>query len=726
MKNLKSILINTFIFLWVTGFSQKNSSLIEVTDLLKIKSVGALNLSKDGSKLAFTVTSIIPNDKMKGDYSYQTQIHYLLTLTQQPPQQLTFQKEGAAQPTWSPDGSMLAFVRRVDNKPQIFLLSMNGGEAQQLSFSKHGASNPLWSADGTKILYRSDIDLYTLIDDTILNPQHQVPEWSFEKPGFENNNFLRSSKDIKADADGSLTQIRAYLKKNADDNKSEVLDLLNFQNESQLSSDLEFSVFFWIDINLKNEPQQLKLPLFYNFNSLEILPDGNRILFSADYYDGKHHPNRILPNQILISDLEGNNILKILSDSQRNYSAATVSPNGQYLGFTYNTPLQVGVDTLAIIPINGSFKEKTIFDLDRNKASVKWSKDGQYLFVTAQSNGGIPLYKINITSKKMEKLGNPDAGIYNFVVSSQAVFYAKTQISNVWDVYQADLNLNQEVQRTKLNEWILTKRLSIPKKFSFKNDLGLEVEYWVMPPTNLDSFPNKKFPVILEIHGGPTAMWGPGEASMWHEYQYFCSRGYGVVYGNPRGSGGYGNSFVRANIMDWGKGPSKDVLTYLDKALNDFNWADKNNLFVTGGSYAGYLTAWIIGHDKRFNAACSQRGVYDLATFFGEGNAWRLVPIYFGGYPWEPKVKAVLQRESPITYVDQITTPYIIFHGANDRRTGFVQSEMMYRSLKVLNRPVEFVVHWGATHEITRSGDNRQRIDQMLRTFEFFERWLKK
>jgi dipeptidyl aminopeptidase/acylaminoacyl peptidase len=111
-------------------------------------------------------------------------------------------------------------------------------------------------------------------------------------------------------------------------------------------------------------------------------------------------------------------------------------------------------------------------------------------------------------------------------------------------------------------------------------------------------------------------------------------------------------------------------------------------------------------------------------TFFGEGNAWRLVPNYFGGYPWQPEVQKLLQRESPLSYVSEITTPYLIFHGDNDRRTGFVQSEMLYRSLKVLGRPVEYVRHPGGTHELTRSGNNRQRIDQMLRTYEFFERYI--
>jgi dipeptidyl aminopeptidase/acylaminoacyl peptidase len=281
-----------------------------------------------------------------------------------------------------------------------------------------------------------------------------------------------------------------------------------------------------------------------------------------------------------------------------------------------------------------------------------------------------------------------------------------------------------EYQLSNFNEWVKTKKLASVQTREFTNEKGHKVQYWIMRPTAFNHQETKKYPVVLEIHGGPSAMWGPGEASMWHEFQYFCAKGYGVVYSNPRGSGGYGLDHLRGNIGDWGAGPAKDVLTALDKAIAEERWMDTSKLLITGGSYAGYLTAWIIAHDKRFKAACAQRGVYDLATFFGEGNAWRLVPNYFGGYPWEPKVKALLQKESPISYVQNITTPFIIFHGANDRRTGFVQAEMMYRSLKVLGRPVEFVVHPNATHEITRSGDNRQRMDQMLRTWEFFERWV--
>jgi len=331
---------------------------------------------------------------------------------------------------------------------------------------------------------------------------------------------------------------------------------------------------------------------------------------------------------------------------------------------------------------------------------------------------------VNIATHKTEQLSGYNSGTGSFDLRGNKLVFVRTEVSDPFDLYTSDATMQQARRISAFNyDWVQRKKLSMPEKHQFTNDKGLAVEYWVMKPANYEQ--GKKYPLLLDIHGGPSAMWGPGETSMWHEFQFFCSKGYGVVYCNPRGSGGYGLEFLRANIEDWGAGPTSDVLTVLDKAVAE-GWADTSRLLVSGGSYAGYLTAWIVGHDHRFKAACAQRGVYDLATFFGEGNAWRLVPNYFGGYPWEPRTKAILERESPITYVANITTPLIIFHGENDRRTGFVQGEMLYRSLKVLGRPVEYVRHPGATHEITRSGDNRQRMDQMLRTYEFFERWIGK
>lgn len=706
------------LFLWYATSAQQGSETIKVTDLLRVKQLGAVALAKDGSKVAFTVNDIEQEADSKWEYRYQTQIYWVSGDGSGLPQPLTTAREGGSQPAWSPDGRQLAFVRTVKGKPQVFLLSLEGGEPRQLTKFKYGATNPQWSPDGKQLLFAASLSLPELLKDSVLNPVRSLPAWPLEKPGFPHNEQLNPTP-VSPDPDGSLAAIRAYLDNNELDQKARVLNKLLFQDESNVSSAINFTHFFVMEAVPGASPRPITKG-FYAFKSAQFFPDGKKILLSA-HIDDTEHPDRSLENELYTVNTDGSDLRLLLGAIGNQYFTPVLSPSGKWMAFQYSPANGINIPELAIMKMDGS-KAITAIPFDRNKQNLTWSPDEQYLYFSAPSNGGVPLYRFDMKTKKVEQLSDFDAGIGSFDVKGNRLVFVKTEVANPFELYAADLNLQNERRLSRFNlDWLKEKKLSIPEKHSFTNDKGMKVEYWVMKPVHFES--GKKYPLLLEIHGGPSAMWGPGEASMWHEFQFFAAKGYGIVYCNPRGSGGYGQDFLRANIQDWGTGPASDVLAALDHAVAE-GWADTARLTVTGGSYAGYLVAWIIGHDHRFKAACSQRGVYDLATFFGEGNAWRLVPNYFGGYPWEKKTKAILQRESPITYVQNITTPYIIFHGENDRRTGFVQGEMLYRSLKVLGRPVEYVRHPGATHEITRSGNNRQRIDQLLRTYEFFERFV--
>jgi len=615
------------------------------------------------------------------------------------------------------------------------LLSLEGGEALQLTKFKYGVGNPKWSPDGKQILFSANIPFKELLKDSLLNPGKEWPKWPMEKPGFKNNEQLKQAT-AKADPDGSIEEVRAYLENNSNDKKAKVFTKLNFLDEMDTNPDMGFTHFFLIEAKPDAKPTAITKG-FYRYNYAEFTPDGKQLILAGNM-DSTQHPDRALEGEIFIVNTDGSDLKKLLGEKDKNYNSPRLSPSGKWLAFQYGNTSFVSVPALAIMPLNGSAKDALEIPFDRNKGNITWSDDEQYLYFSAQSNGGQPVYRADLGSGwtlhpplsalknkniNVEQLTDFNSGISSFDIARNKMVVVKTEVANPFEVYIADATSKNQKKISDFNTgWVADKKLSFPEKHSFKNEKGMEVEYWVMKPSNFE--PGKKYPLLLEIHGGPSAMWGPGESSMWHEYQFFCSKGYGVVYANPRGSGGYGINFLRGNINDWGAGPTKDVLTALDKTIAE-GWADTSKLLVTGGSYAGYLVAWIIAHDQRFAAACSQRGVYDLATFFGEGNAWRLVPNYFGGYPWDAAAKATLERESPINYVQNIKTPYIIFHGDNDRRTGFVQSEMLYKSLKVLGRPVEYVRHPNATHELTRSGNNRQRIDQMLRTWEFFERWLR-
>ncbi len=700
--------------------AQEASQGIRVTDMLRIKRVGAVEFAPDGSQVLYTVQSIVANEKNPMDHDFQNQLWMVDADGSGSPRPLTAGKQGFSQASFSPDGKSIVFARSVDGKSQLFLLSLAGGEPIQLTNHRYGASSPQWSPDGKQLLFSASLSLAEVLADSSVNPEKALPDWDMEKPGFAGNAFLEKS-GAKADPDGSIAEIRAYLAQNETDNKAKVFNKLNFQTETSTSSALRFSHLYVVDAVPGAVPRALTRG-FRSHGSPAFAGEG-RILYALRGEAGVH-PDRAQGGSIRLLDLTTGADTEFRTHPGHNLSISAVSPSGRYVAYQESAIGTPRVPKLYVLPVDDAQALPVYIEFDRNKSDVQWSADESTLYFVSPSNGGSVLCRADIGNGRVERLSSEDEGVSSYDMHGQQLVFAKNDVRNPSDLYVADGGAVADARKlTDLNgDWLAQRELSIPEKFSFTNELGLEVEYWVMKPIGFE--PGKTYPLLLEIHGGPSAMWGPGEASMWHEFQFFCAQGYGVVYSNPRGSGGYGETFLRANMDDWGAGPAADALGALDRTIAQ-GWADTSKLLVSGGSYAGYLVSWIIAHDQRFAAACSQRGVYDLRTFFGEGNAWRLVPSYFGGHPWEPEVYKTLERESPINYVDQIKTPYIIFHGEQDLRTGVIQSEMLYKSLKVLERPVEYVRHPGAGHEITRSGDNRQRIDQMLRTYEFFERWVR-
>src|SRR5690242_13711240 len=231
----------------VLSMGQNGKDLMKVTDMTKIRSINGVTLSKDGSKALFTVTSIEPDGDSKVEYKYVNQVWMVNTDGSSAPKQLTTTKEGSSQGTFSPDGKQVAFVRAVDSKPQIFLLALDGGEAIQLTKYKYGAGTPKWSPDGKQLLFSSNIPLKDLLKDSTLNPKKEVPKWPFEKPGFEKNQQLKASS-AKADQDGSIDEVRAYLESNVTDKKATVVNKLNFLDETNVNADMSFNYFFVTDV----------------------------------------------------------------------------------------------------------------------------------------------------------------------------------------------------------------------------------------------------------------------------------------------------------------------------------------------------------------------------------------------------------------------------------------------------------------------------------------------
>lgn len=698
-------------------YSQMGKEKILVTDMTKIQQVNSVSIAPDGKRAIYALKTNEPNESDKLDFDYRT---HLWITDFQSIKQVTRGTESVSAASWSADSKQIAFARSVKKQSQIFIMPLDGGEAFQLTDLKYGANNPQWSPDGTKILFTVNVAFSELLKDSLLNISKKLPSWSFEKAGFKTNDFLKGNKKIKANPDGNLEEIRAYLDKDIEDKKAKVFSRLNFQGESSTEPEMRFNLLFVIEAKEGAKPVQITKN-FWSYNNPTWSADSKRI-YAVCGLDSTQHPDREQNSAIVRMNADGTELRQLVGEKGISYNNPTLSPDGKMMVFTTSKIEWLGYNQIVIANADGS--NKTPITFDRSTNNFEWSDDSKFVYFAANSNGGVPMYRLDVQTKKVDKLSDFDSGILSFDISKDRIVFSKTEVKNPSELYTADLMMKSSVKLSNHNEnFLKNKTVSFPEKRTYTNSKGQIIEYWIMKPANFEA--GKTYPLLLNMHGGPTAMWGPGEASMWHELQYFCAQGYGVVYANPRGSGGYGKDFQSANYQDWGNGPTEDVLAAASAAAKE-SWADTSRQVITGGSYAGYLTAWIVSHDNRFKAAFAQRGVYDLTTFMGEGNAWRLTPNYFGGYPWQEKTKDILDRESPYTYVDKIRTPLLIKHGENDLRTGIIQSEMMYKSMKIMGKEVEYVRMPGATHELSRTGNVRQKIDRMLRIYEFFERYINK
>jgi dipeptidyl aminopeptidase/acylaminoacyl peptidase len=685
---------------------------IRTTDMMKIVSTSGIQLSPDEKQAVMVVNTMQQNERGEWVYVSNLWLHDIGGATTA--RQLTHGLRRDNNPQWSPDGKHIAFGR----EGGIWLLPVAGGEAWKLTDRAGGIQ---WSPDGKYILFSRSIPMYDL---------EGAPNWDDERPGrnFGDEPNFRSKNaktdGVKASPDGSLDEVRAWLAKNNADNNPRLINRLNFLGELDLSPILSFSHLFLIEVKQGAEPRQLTKG-FQSYGGATWSPDSKTLICNSISSD--EHPDRVFDSDLYKIDVATGNISLFLDWDGYSLGGANYSPDGKTVLFSAS-PLDdpgFGYRKLASVPSTGGNPTWLTGDLDFNLFSGTWSPDGRSIYFSTGVGGANPLYRIPATGGRLETLIGYPFGVRDFAIGKDKIVYALTKVENPWEVYVSDLNGRNERQLTRLNEdWLAERIVQIPKMHWVDSKVdGRKVQYWVAEPVGLKQ--GMKYPTILNMHGGPSAMWGPGEFSMWMEFQLMTSWGYGLIYGNPRGSSGYGYDFQKANYQDWGPGPTGDLMSAIDQALKDYGWIDQDQLFITGGSYAGYLTAWIITQEHRFKAAVAQRGVYDLAFFFGEGNAWRLVPNHWGGYPWEEEYRKVMDAQSPTTFAHQIQTPLLIIHSDQDLRTGVRQSELLYKSLKVLEKPVEYVRFPGEGHELSRSGNIHRRQDRLLRIIEFFERYAK-
>ena len=737
----KLVALSLFVAAASVGYPAKGDGLIGVQDLLQVKELSAPVLSPDGSQVVYTVRSIEERADKPGDYLYHTQLWLAATDGRSPPRQLTRGDANAFSPAWHPSGDRLAFVRAErDRKPQIWVLPLpgsGGGEAYPLTHYSLGAGNPKWSPDGTLLLFSATLSLWDARRELeILNPKAKPPPFG-ERPGRQFGDTANwgdkrrrdpksgdSEASVAPKPDGNLQEQREWLAKNEAETNPVVTTRLDFLGEQDLEATETFTHLYTINAEDPGTPVPLT-PNLASYQDAVWYPSaaGLQVLFSGEA-NVSEHPDRILERDLWVVNANGSPSKRLLHDDQYAYTAPQLSPDGSmiaFLGINLNDA-GYGHTLLCMLPTRGGPRRFLTTRLDRSVRQFRWAPDSQSLYFVVAEKGAQLLCRVPAGGGKIERLTNYQQGILDFDVRSSGIAAVITKPSNPAELFFLNAKGEDVATLTTHNsEWLQGKAIAKVERRDINTPDGLLIDAWVMKPPNLEG--NRRCPLLVEIHGGPQGMWGPGDASMWHEFQYFAARGYGIVYCNPRGSSGYGYAFQHENYQNWGPGPGQDVLAAASYAAN-LTWIDPTRQVVTGGSYGGYLTVWIIAQDHRFKAAVAQRGVYELSIFFGEGNAWRLVPYHFGGYPWQPDIRALLNAQSPLSHVTKITTPLLISQGETDLRAGVIQSEMLYKSMKVIGCPVEYVRYPGASHELSRSGDPKQRIDRLVRMDEFFQRFI--
>jgi dipeptidyl aminopeptidase/acylaminoacyl peptidase len=663
-------------------------------DLFKFKWIGEVGVSPDGKQAAFVRVTV--NEK---EDAYETALWMVPTDGSAPPRPLTSGTRDMS-PRWSPDGRRLAFLRSPmkEGRPQpsqIFLLDMSGGEARQLTEVVRGVSAPAWSPDGTAIAFTSST-----------GPKDQIKTKEGER---ESDVRVISRATYRSNGGGYGDPTR----------HSHIWTV-------PVSGDLSRPV----------QAQQITRGEF-DEQAAVWAPDGKWIYFTSNRVaEPYYHPQ---DTDLYAVPSGGGEIVKVAS-IDGSIRAISPSSDGTRIAF---------IGTPAAKPMR-SFDQPDLFVTDARPGSTPqnltlaydfeigggiggdqraprgggpsqpvWSRDGRSLFVVSSEHGSTNIQRVDALTGAIQPFtrGAHDVMSYTRVPGADRLVLVVSTPINVGDLFVADGSPSLS-RVTRINDELFAGiGQSEPEEIWYTSFDGRKIQGWILKPPDFDE--GRKYPFILEIHGGPHAAYGH---TFTHEFSWMAAKGFVVLYTNPRGSTSYGQAFANIIQHNYPGDDHKDLMAGVDAVLKR-GYVDEKRLGITGGSGGGVLTNWAITQTDRFAAAVSQRSIADWAGFWYTADFTLFLPTWFKGTPWEdPRDFA---RRSPITHIAKVTTPLMLIEGEDDYRTPPSDGgEQMFRALKYLKRPVVMVRFPAETHELSRSGKPWHRIERLQHIVGWFEKYL--
>jgi dipeptidyl aminopeptidase/acylaminoacyl peptidase len=673
---------------------------ITIEDLYSMKFLSRPRISPDGQQVAFVVTRI--DDKK---HEYRSAL-WLSSVDGTATRRFSAESGHTSDPAWSPDGRWLAFVSDREGelpekqpkeakklgkgKPQIWLIPTDGGEARQLTFMEHGASSPVWSLDSQRLLFSAAVG--------------STPEEG---------------------ADGKpLPQAR-------------VIDRLWYRLDGAGYIYERRTHLFLLALN-GGEPEQLT-DGDWDDGEAAWSPDGEQIAFTSNHADDRWRvPGADVYTLALSAGKAGT--LRRLSDGTLSCSSPSWSPDGKTIAFLGSYKVKSGGHTflysLASNQENqaatnlssdfaGTFMDWTNSDIgdEHLLPQPAWSPDGSTLYVIASLRGATRLFAVPAHGAGTEPptLTPGDVHVRDFSMDAArgTISLLIGSVTRAQEIFVRSVEPSSEVRRiTGLNDALFAElTLAAAEYMPYKGADGWDIDGWILKPHDFDAA--KKYPLVLEIHGGPQTQYGHG---FFHEMQLLVAQGYVVLYTNPRGSCGYGYDFSLAVRGAWGDKPFIDIMNGVDELVRR-GYIDERRLGVTGGSYGGFMTNWLVGHTDRFKVAVTDRCVSNMATLFGTSDVgWDLAGEDLDTTPWENLQKYM--QMSPIHYVENIHTPLLILHSEQDLRCNIEQAEQLFTALKYMGREVMFVRFEGQSHGLSRGGHPKLRLERLRHIMSWFGKYL--